>query len=304
MKVSLMARLNKRGSVIIIVALAMVGLIGSTALVVDIGAAYAEKAHIAKTLDAAAIAGAMELPHDTGAARDKALEYIGLNNLNPANADVIFADGNTSIEVRSTETVNHFFAPVLNIDSSVVSGVSKAVVGNDVFGVEGLRPFGIEVGEEFEFGDSLTLFEGPGEGYKGNFKRVAFVEDPSDYNQQDTKSWMAIGNPEKVMIDDQIISDTGANLNPFVSSLKTMFNNTPGTISIVVPVITPYGSGVSDLIILGFVKVNLTWDGVSNKDSFAYTLDNAEFAGYLTADDAGSTSLSEKLYYQPKLVKP
>ncbi|MFZ3129643.1 MAG: Tad domain-containing protein [Desulfosporosinus sp.] len=48
---------QERGSVVVLVALALTGLPGLCAIVTDVGLIYAEKAHLQNSVDAAALAG-------------------------------------------------------------------------------------------------------------------------------------------------------------------------------------------------------------------------------------------------------
>lgn len=71
---------DESGQALVIVALSLVVLLGATALSVDLGMAYNAKAKLQAAADAAALAGAQDLP-DAAAAILTAEEYAGLNGV-------------------------------------------------------------------------------------------------------------------------------------------------------------------------------------------------------------------------------
>jgi Flp pilus assembly protein TadG len=78
---------DESGQAIVFVVLAIVALIAIIGLGVDLGMAYAERVSLARAMDAAALAGAQELPLEE-AAHHRALEYLDANGYDTANACV------------------------------------------------------------------------------------------------------------------------------------------------------------------------------------------------------------------------
>lgn len=121
---------KEKGSVSVIVALAMVVLLGSTALAVDYGNLASEKRSFQNALDSAALAGVRELPDYTKAKR-VAIDYLEYNGVADAEERVnrgeiqIFqsADGE-ELTVRGTNDVDYFFAAIFG------GGTSGKVGGN------------------------------------------------------------------------------------------------------------------------------------------------------------------------------
>ena len=72
----------ERGQILPIAALAMVALLGITAFAVDVGYAYYAKRQLQSAVDAAALAGAQDLPNAT-TAQATAISYAAANS--PAN---------------------------------------------------------------------------------------------------------------------------------------------------------------------------------------------------------------------------
>lgn len=139
---------HEKAQILVIFALMIVGLMGSAALVTDLGTVYFQKTDMQNCADAAALAGAQDLP-DNNTAISKAVEFAGRNGLN-AIQNGVEKDGDkitvttpyngdsTKIEVVCERTVQSSFARVLGFTQSNVS--SRAVaqkvgsVGGAAFG--------------------------------------------------------------------------------------------------------------------------------------------------------------------------
>ncbi len=112
------------GAVMVLVALGMVVLIGMAGLVIDAGRGYLERQKIQNALDAAALAGAQELP-DTSAASSVARDYAALNGLNPDDIIISFPSSGM-ITVECTEDIAMYFLPVFNINQKSVNAIAGA----------------------------------------------------------------------------------------------------------------------------------------------------------------------------------
>ena len=76
---------NEHGQSLIIVAFAIIGLIAIIGLGVDLGVVYVERVRLARAMDAAALAGAQDLPTED-AAHQRALSYLQANGYDIVNA--------------------------------------------------------------------------------------------------------------------------------------------------------------------------------------------------------------------------
>ena len=70
---------TQRGQAIVMVAVALVVLMGCAALTIDLGYAWYAKRELQATVDAAALAGAQELPNARERRLPRANQYIALN---------------------------------------------------------------------------------------------------------------------------------------------------------------------------------------------------------------------------------
>lgn len=173
---------DKKGAVLVLVAVALVFIFGITALVTDVGIAFAEKRKLSNALDAATLAGAQELPASAANATAKANEYLQLNDVDPADVQIIIPTDNSSIELIGLEDVPLFFARVIGFDNAEVGAKAKAIVGPLGTISSGIRPYAIEdlrnsdgsIG--YSKGDEIVIKEGsedPADVLHGNFKAIA-----------------------------------------------------------------------------------------------------------------------------------
>jgi hypothetical protein len=124
---------NERGQVFVFTALAMVCLVGMTALVLDVGAWFRTKRQLQATADAAALAGAQALPDNPGTAQNYALTYAGKNGGGVAAADISITSTNGSndtIFVQAKKSEPGIFGRVLGVDVVNIGAKAKAIVGN------------------------------------------------------------------------------------------------------------------------------------------------------------------------------
>ncbi|HRX57721.1 MAG TPA: Tad domain-containing protein [Eubacteriales bacterium] len=130
---------EERGESIIIVALALTALIGMTATVTDLGAAYVKTAQTQTAVDAAVLAAGMKLPLDSSdssavaEATAIAREYLGKNGVaHPEEASVTFGeltDGKYhSIEVSQPAVSETAFARIFGIDEITFTRSAEAKV--------------------------------------------------------------------------------------------------------------------------------------------------------------------------------
>ena len=163
---------NEKGNITILVSVIMLILMSSMAFVIDIGVVYAEKAKLSKAIDASILAGGMELPDNKSGARTIMEEYLLLNGVSLDQVSINIADDGLSAEIIGTKIVPHYFAKVMGFESTDITERSKIILGAAGSVKGGLRPFGITK-FDFQYGDPITLKEGAGDSYHGNFGTVA-----------------------------------------------------------------------------------------------------------------------------------
>lgn len=137
---------KESGQVLVVAVFAMAVLLGMTALAVDVGFFFHERRNLQNAADAAALAGAQELPANPGLAVQKARDWAANNGIDPNEIQEVTVEStytaNDTISVTVSRDVSFFFARVLGIDQGEVSAHAKAQVGS-LTGTTGLAPFGV-----------------------------------------------------------------------------------------------------------------------------------------------------------------
>lgn len=128
MMYSLLKKLIKKedGQSLVVFALFFVILMGSSALVVDVGFIEVKKSHLQNVADAAALAGAMDLPnYSIAIISAKNVAKANGVDLNKTTVKTPYKGDSTSIEVVCSQTLHYTFAKILGFDKAEV--YSRAV---------------------------------------------------------------------------------------------------------------------------------------------------------------------------------
>jgi Flp pilus assembly protein TadG len=121
---------EERGSVLVITAVSMVALLGMTALVVDVASWYQVKRQAQNAADAAALAGAADLPNSASTATTDAQTY-GNKNMNCTSCTTVttpYGGNSSEIQATVTTTAPSFFGHLFGITSAAVTqkAIAKA----------------------------------------------------------------------------------------------------------------------------------------------------------------------------------
>ena len=149
-----------RGSVVVLVALALTTLLGFCAIVTDVGLMYAEKAHLQNSVDAAALAGVQELPNDPNYATEIAQNYASQNRVSEVN--VTFEASNSKIIVQATQQVPTYFARIWGITEEQISATARATMAPPTV-LFGAVPLSIQK-QDFDYTKEYVLKSGGGSG--------------------------------------------------------------------------------------------------------------------------------------------
>lgn len=157
------------GQALVLAALLLATLLGFAALVIDVGSLQVEKQRLQTVVDAAALAGAQELP-DANAARKTAEAYAEMNGVDKSSLVITTPyDGSPNmIEVVSTARVAYTFAGILGFQEGDVT--ARAVARYGIAGsVPWIVPFVIPEPPAFNY-DSVYVMRMYGAGpYKLNY---------------------------------------------------------------------------------------------------------------------------------------
>ena len=120
---------SERAQVLPLTAFALIALLGFVALVIDVGAYFHAQRDLQKGADAAALAGAQDLPA-TGSASGTATSYADVNVTGSTKTITFPTDaktGSLAIHVRLEREMDSYFARVLGIDSFHPAAEAQAV---------------------------------------------------------------------------------------------------------------------------------------------------------------------------------
>lgn len=125
---------GERGQFLIIFALGLVVVLGFTALAIDAGLLYEDRRHLQNTADAAALAGAAELPGDPTAAKARAEDWVLKHGLTTGDIKTIEVRSglaaNDTVYVEVEQEFGWLFARVLGMTTSQVGGKAAARIGS------------------------------------------------------------------------------------------------------------------------------------------------------------------------------
>ncbi|MFC2145224.1 pilus assembly protein TadG-related protein [Actinomycetota bacterium] len=217
--------LKQEGQVVVIVAILIIVFVGMTALVVDVGSLYQERRDLQTVADAAALAGAQELP-DRDEAKQKAIEYAeNYRELSSINIEVIIEKRSDDSLVNDKITVKVdnpntplYFAKIWDIQSTEVGASATAIVGEPIM-INNVVPWGVKLDPGEDWNEWLsgqtekTLKYGPqsDEKTQGNFYALDLDpnEDPSSGGENEYYPRIVDGYDGPLKVGDWIWTEPG-----------------------------------------------------------------------------------------------
>lgn len=148
------------GMVLVVVVFMMTAFLAVLALVLDAGSMYLEKSRLQKIVDAAALAGAQDLPTSSTKAVESANKSIQLNGGQVPN--FITETTETTIKVTGTKKVNLVFANAIGFDDPIVQ-TEATVKLSPLSTAKGAIPLGVVATTDMAFGSVHYLKTGTSE---------------------------------------------------------------------------------------------------------------------------------------------
>lgn len=192
---------GEKGYVLVMVALMGACLMGVAALALDAGRGYLARMELQDAVDAAALAGAAELPGDPAAAVEVAREYAARHGLDPAAVQVEVMTASEArgqapepgeplsvVRVSATVDPGTTFARIWSVESMPVAARAEAAVG-PLAGARGVVPLGVADGD-FVVGERYALKLAGGSGEHGNFHALALGgRGARNYEEKLARGW-------------------------------------------------------------------------------------------------------------------
>jgi nucleotide-binding universal stress UspA family protein len=215
---------DQSGQVAIIVGVMLAALVGMLAYVVDTGNVYESRRSFQTVADAAALAGAQELP-DANAAEQAAVEYAQLHDIPPEGVIVSVEStfvANDTIKVTAQDLEKElFFGGIFGNNSTEVGADASAIIGSPSM-VNNIVPFGV-LEEDWVPGDEYTLKWGPQEdGHNhGNFGALALGGTGGNNYRDNIRE----GYSGELNVGDVVDTEPGNMMGPTVQGTNDRIND-------------------------------------------------------------------------------
>ncbi|MBS3900501.1 MAG: hypothetical protein KGZ54_00570 [Dethiobacter sp.] len=207
----LRAQANEEGTALVILTLAMTVLIGSTALVADLGVNYVTQARLAVAADAAALAGGTLL----GAGRDRAIQAAKeMAEKNGITADAVVvevAPNNRGVSVTTKAPVRLFFGRIFGLQAAGMEQQAHVVLARPI-SMDQLVPLGIDQEMDFKIGSRRLLFaknDNSGEINLGSGNSGALEFAAQSTGAQGFEKQLRLGWPELISKGDILETKSG-----------------------------------------------------------------------------------------------
>jgi hypothetical protein len=205
------------GQVFVFVAFVLMALVGMAALVIDGGSWYRAQRHLQTAADAAALAGAQELPTKPSTATDVALDYAQRNYAGVPDPAVTFPDTAT-IDVHATATAPGIFARIygaafdeVDISAHAQAKVSAPLELKNVAPIAVYKDEACIVSDSSCFGQPVTIAfneDDPFEPTKSKFGLLDLDRD-GHVGADDIKDWIEDGYEDYLPVDTSYPPGTG-----------------------------------------------------------------------------------------------
>jgi Flp pilus assembly protein TadG len=173
---------KKGGQVLVIVALMLVVLLSFSTLIIDGGSKSLTRRQLQNAADAAALAGARDLPDDTAKAITDAQAYALANGKSTDNVTVTLSNDNMSIKVEISRTSPSYLAQIFNQNTSIVKADASASAAAVAASVPWIVPFVIAKPDKFNF-DKVYVLRMYGAGDKTDYPGNGFPTSSDSYLQ-------------------------------------------------------------------------------------------------------------------------
>ncbi|WP_029433860.1 pilus assembly protein TadG-related protein [Blastococcus sp. URHD0036] len=121
---------DERGAAAVLISLLLVPMLGFAAIAVDVGAVYAERARLQVAADAAALAVAQDCARGAcGNMQATADALVAANAGEATTAPPVLTSNPSTVTVTGRHPTEHWFAPILGIDSTQVTASATVTWG-------------------------------------------------------------------------------------------------------------------------------------------------------------------------------
>jgi Flp pilus assembly protein TadG len=207
---ALLARLRREsGQAMVFLVFGLTGFVGMAGLVIDGGSWLRSQRQLQTAADAAALAGAQELPLDQTAARDNAESYAQQNHPRPVTTTITFPTA-AEIDVVANTTAPGFFSRIygavfdeVDVRAHARAGVASPLTMKNVAPIGVHKDYACIVTDPGCYGQTVTMdFDDDDllDPTKSKFGLLDLDRDGSA-GAGDMKDWLTEGYPDSLPID-------------------------------------------------------------------------------------------------------
>ncbi|HEY6963565.1 MAG TPA: pilus assembly protein TadG-related protein [Gaiellaceae bacterium] len=298
------------GQATVMAAVFMIGLLGMCGFVIDVGSWFRQQRVVQSTVDAAALAGAQDLPVDPAGAVSDAMSYASKNG---GVAGATFSIGsryspNDSITVKQTTGANGFFSKLFGIDTVNV-GAKATAIAQPAYEVNDAAPIVVNIHHPMLSGTGCPCFNLPTtiplgkNGEPGSFAMVDLdnTDTTGTVGSSTLSNWITNGFNGYLPLG-QYYSDPGAKFsdNKIQSALVGKYGQT-----LMFPIYdSEIGSGSgADYHVIGWAAFHLTNVQVSgNSGQLSGWFTRVVWDGVLSPQGPGNPSIPDLGVYSVALV--
>jgi len=241
-------RRGERGQALIMFVLAAGVLFGFTAMAIDVGIILHQRRVLQNTADAAALAGAIELPDSPGLAYDKARQWAELNGIDVASGDqldITVDPIENSVTVRVEREQGFMFGRVLGLVSTGVPAAATARVGSPLT-LSGVLPFGVLESALNYNGNPTTIKYDSNNPTTGNFGPIRIDGNGATVLEQSIKYGTQNGvcaESQPACPDPTVQTQTGNTISAVRNGFNFRLSNTSSACDTFSEVLIPDGNG-------------------------------------------------------------
>ncbi|GBD13268.1 hypothetical protein HRbin24_01292 [bacterium HR24] len=187
---------DQRGNAAVIIALALVALLGAAAMASDVGVFLWNRQKLQDIADAAALAGIQELPEDPDAAVAAATDYARRNGAGSGGwvLDSVQVVGTDALEVRlSYPDAPFLFGRALGLRKVDISVRARAAVQSPTRS-DNVMPWALRdsVRQQARFGDVVTVKYSAGSGSQGDYGALAIIKRGSSQYEENIRNGVTL----------------------------------------------------------------------------------------------------------------
>jgi Flp pilus assembly protein TadG len=277
-------RREEKGQAAVLTVVCLAVMLGMAALVLDVGAWFRTDRKLQATADAAALAGAQDLPKSVGAGKAAALDYANRNGGHVAASDITVSTSftaNDTIAVKATKTDPGFFSKILGIDTVNINAHAKARIDTP-YSVQYVAPMVVSCahgliqncnnnGRMPDF-DKDTTLNFSKMGAPGAFGMLNLSKGNGTPGTSEEAAWIRTGYDANLDVNKDYRSDPGAKFSSqdIRSALQSRVDN---GIPLLFPVfekdksLTEGGGQIAKYYVIGWIAFHITSFEIHGNDA-------------------------------------